>query len=133
MNSDGIEFDWRTWTDFKQKPVCSRILLEPTVSNNNRTRHTGVSGLLHDREFDCVTEDIVRETNTKNIYFFHELSHRKKPSNIVIFLQLLLIAVRYRQWLQRAWYQLQSIEFPQNNSTFSISCLWAQAVFPHLN
>jgi len=39
--------------------------LEQTASNNNRTRHTEVAGLLHDREFACVTEDIVRETNAK--------------------------------------------------------------------
>jgi len=53
MDSDGIEFDWRTWTEFELKSVCSRKILEPTASNNKWTRHTEVAGLLYEREFDC--------------------------------------------------------------------------------
>jgi len=47
--------------------------------------------LLYDREFVCVTDVIVRETNTKNICSFPELSHSKKASNLIILLHLLLI------------------------------------------
>jgi hypothetical protein len=43
--------------------------LKLTASNNNRTRHTDVAGLIHDKEFDCFTEHIVRETLKKSISF----------------------------------------------------------------
>jgi hypothetical protein len=57
--------------------------LVPMANINNRTRHTAVVGLLQDRKYACVTDDIVREMNTKHIYFFHEHSHEKKTSNLI--------------------------------------------------
>jgi hypothetical protein len=59
--------------------------LEQTAGNNNRTRHTEVAGLLHDKKFDCVTEDIVREKNIKDVFLFLEHSHSKKAINVIIF------------------------------------------------
>jgi len=58
--------------------------LEPTASNKNRTRQTEVASLLHDREFECVTENVVRGTNTKGDSVIPELSHSKKASNLII-------------------------------------------------
>jgi hypothetical protein len=78
--------------------VCLRKLLELTANNNNRTRHTDVAGLLHDKEFDCVTENIVRETNTKDVYFF--LTARNKAKSHIF--HLLLIVFPYHQCLQTA-------------------------------
>jgi len=40
--------------------------------------------LFQDREFAYVTEDIVRETNTKDVSFFPETSHSKKASKLIV-------------------------------------------------
>jgi len=85
MDSDGIEYNRRIGIELKLKSVCTRKLLETTARNNNWTRHTEVAGFLHNREFDYVTENIVRATNTKDIYFFPWFSHSKKISKIIIF------------------------------------------------
>jgi hypothetical protein len=65
--------------------VCSRRLLEQTASNNDRTRHTEVAGLLYDREIACVTEVIVKEINTKYLSFFPEHSQSKNAINLITF------------------------------------------------
>jgi len=38
----------------------------------------------HDREFACVPEDIVRETNNKNFSFVPEISQSKETSKFII-------------------------------------------------
>ena len=72
MYSERTEFYWRTCTDLKLTSLYSRKLLEleTMASNKYWTRHTEVAGLLPDREFAYVTEDIVRETYTNEGYFF---------------------------------------------------------------
>jgi hypothetical protein len=45
--------------------------------------HTEVAGLLHNKEIVCVTEGILRETNTKDIISFPNFSEKvtKKTRN----------------------------------------------------
>jgi len=40
--------------------------------------------VFHDREFACVPEDIVRETNNKNFSFVPEISQSKETSKFII-------------------------------------------------
>jgi hypothetical protein len=58
-------------------------LFEQTASKNILTRQTEVASLLHDRELARVTEEIERESNTKDIYFSRKFSHQesKLPHN----------------------------------------------------
>jgi hypothetical protein len=56
--------------------------------------------LLRDREFAFVIEDIVRETKGKDVSFVLAISHSKKASNLTISVQVLLLDVRYSQYLQ---------------------------------
>lgn len=58
--------------------------------------------MLQDREFACVSEDIVKETHTKNVSFPFRIfswQESKHPQNISVQL-LLLLVVRYSHWLQ---------------------------------
>jgi hypothetical protein len=82
-----------------------RKLLELTASNNNRTKHTDVAGLLHDREFACVTENIVRErlkvpTSFPNIFaciYKHKSKYAGINNNILVennlYSQLIIIII----------------------------------------
>jgi len=58
--------------------------------------------LLHDKEFVCVTEDIVKETLLKMPPFFQNILRVKKQTSSYIYVQLLLLAVRYSHCLQRS-------------------------------
>jgi len=93
--------------------------LETTPSSNNRSMHTEYANLLHKRESACVTKYIVREANIKDIYFFQDISVRKKY--FLIFLQLLLITVIYCQCCREHDASFSHSNFIRQIQTFQFS------------
>ena len=68
------------------------------MSSNNWTGHQAFASFPHDTEFASVTEDDVKETLTP---FPSESFHNKKASNLIFFVQLFLLTVRYKAPLRR--------------------------------
>jgi len=64
--------------------MFQKYLLKPTANSNNCKSHNEDAGLHQDTEFECVTEDILKESVTKNIsYSFRIFSQQenKYPHN----------------------------------------------------
>jgi hypothetical protein len=59
-------------------------LLKPTASSTNWTIHHEDAGLLQDREFESVTEDIVKQSTNKMSPVPSEFSDSKKSSILII-------------------------------------------------
>jgi hypothetical protein len=79
--------------------VFREYLLKPRASSN-WTRYHEVVGLLQDRELVYVTDDIVQETPTKNVSFPFRIFSKQEKKIHTLFVQVLLIAVRYSHSLQ---------------------------------
>jgi len=80
-DNDGFEVDWEAWTEFKLASECSETFIETKASSNNWTRHHEDDGFLHDREFECVTAYIAKESLTKDVSFPFRIltAQRKQP------------------------------------------------------
>jgi hypothetical protein len=56
----------------------------------------------HEREFACVSEDILKESLTKDVSFPFRIFTARKQASSQFFVQVLLLAVRYSQCVQTA-------------------------------
>ena len=66
-NDDCFEVDWGTWTELKLSSVWLK-LITATKSDKTKTVQSIMKiRFLHDREFACVTEIIMKETLTINV------------------------------------------------------------------
>jgi hypothetical protein len=74
---------WRFWSWLRDLDwIESSIIVFDKIYCNKQRTTTGQSTMnfcfIHDREFSCVTEDIVKETFTKNIsYLFRKFSQQE--------------------------------------------------------